>query len=144
MKILDNYMPLSAGETVQEALEGNAYSLSSNLFLRIVAFIERILAIILGSPKKITLITTNKRVIQISRQKVLWIFDGSVSALSFTPRSISVAGYQLERFLLVFKSHYLMFQSSSNSILIKSKDGKSKVDSMIKNISGLAEKVSQK
>ena len=144
MKILDNYMPLSTGETIQEALEGNAYSLSSNLFLRIIAFIERVLAIILGSPKKITLITTNKRVIQISRQKVLWFFDGSVSALSFTPRSISVAGYQLERFLLIFKSHYLMFQSSSNSVLIKSKDGKGKVDSMIKNIAGLAEKVSQK
>ena len=144
MKILDQYMPLSTGETVQEALEGNAYSLSSNIVLRILAFLERIISIILGSPKKLTLITTNKRVIQISRQKILWFFDGNVSALSFTPRSISVAGYQLERFLIVFKSHYLIFQSSSNAVLIKSRDGKGKVDSMISKIAGLAEKVSQK
>lgn len=144
MKILDNYMPLSSGEAVQESLEGNAYTLSSNAIERLIAFITRIISIILGSPKKIILVTTNKRVIQISRQKFLWFFDGSVTALSFTPRSISVAGYQLERFLLVFKSHYLLFQSSSNAVLIKSRDGKNKVDSMISSIAGLAEKVSQK
>lgn len=144
MKILDNYMPLSSGEAVQESLEGNAYTLSSNAIERLIAFITRIISIILGSPKKVILVTTNKRVIQISRQKFLWFFDGSVTALSFTPRSISVAGYQLERFLLVFKSHYLLFQSSSNAVLIKSRDGKNKVDSMISSIAGLAEKVSQK
>tara|TARA_B100001059_G_scaffold222802_1_gene247114 strand:+ start:1194 stop:1628 length:435 start_codon:yes stop_codon:yes gene_type:complete len=144
MKILDNYMPLSSGEEIQETLEGNAYTLSANPIDRLIAFIQRILAIITGSPIKVLLVTTNKRVIQISRQRILWFFDGSVIAISFTPRSISSSGYQLERFLLIFKSHYLLFQSSNNSILIKSRDGKSKVSSMISSIAGLAEKVAQK
>ena len=144
MKILDDYMPLSSGEEVEESLEGDAYTLSSNSIERLLAFITRIISIILGSPKKILLVTTNKRIIQVSRQKFLWFFDGSVTALSFTPRSISSTGYQLERFLLIFKTHYLLFQSSNNAVLIKSRDGKSRVDSMISSIAGLAEKVFQK
>ena len=143
MKILENYMPLSAGETITDSIEGNAYNLSSNIVARLLGFIMRIMAIILGSPSKITLVVTNKRIIKINIAKFLWFFDGTVSSASYPPRAVGSCGYQLSRSLVIFKSHYLSFYVPEGAILIKSRKGKDAVTSMLNSISGLAEKVSK-
>jgi len=141
-KLLIKYMPLNEDEEVINHLEGDAYNLSSNIFLRMLSFIIRVISVILGVSSKVHIYVTNQRVILINLSKVLWFFDGSVSADSYTPRAISSSGYQLSRSLLVFKTHYLKFTSSSAAILIKAKGGMNQVMSMIGNISELADKVS--
>ena len=142
-KLLYTYMPLRGGEVVLASLEGNAYSISPNIYLRILAFIMRIVSILVGRSRKIYLVVTNTRIITIETQKTLWVFDGSISARNYLPRSISMAGYFLRRDFLVFKSHYLEFSSSasSESILVKSQEGKKKVYEMIYKINMLAERV---
>jgi hypothetical protein len=144
MKILTEYMPLDEGETVISSLEGNAYSISSNILSRLFAFVERIISILIGAPRKVHVIVTERRVITIETRKILWFIDSSVQARSYTPRSISQVGYSLSRDLIIFKSHYLEFVSGSLSYLVKSKEGKVKVNEMIGKLTGLAESVTTK
>lgn len=144
MEVLNKYMPLAEGETVLESIQGNAYTLSANPLLRFLAVIERIVAVLTGSPRKVHIFVTPTRVISIETRKFLWVFDGSVSARSYTPRSIKQIGYTLQRSLFVFISHYLEFESGSTAYLVKSKQGKPKVDAVIKEIVELSERVTRK
>ncbi|EHD0099143.1 hypothetical protein JZN58_004118 [Vibrio vulnificus] len=141
MKLLEKHMPLVADEQILNHLKGNAYNMSSNIVLRILGNIERIFSLLTGSQKTVDVIVTDNRVITIEVSKFLWIFDGTVRARSYTPRSVSQVGYALQRELLIFKSHYLEFISGSSSYLVKSKDGKTKVYEMIKSLVSLADKV---
>lgn len=144
MEILKNYMPLESGEEVVCHLEGNAYNLSPSIFARMLGFIERIIAILTGCPKKAHVIVTNRRVIIIEIQKLFWFFIGSANAKSVMPRSIGTLGYQFARSFFFFKSHYLEFSSGSVSTLVKSKAGRDRVYEMIKSIVNLAEKITTK
>lgn len=144
MEILEKYMPLEAGEEVVSHLEGNAYNLSPNIFMRIASLIERVFAILVGCPKKAHVVVTNRRVIVIEIQKFLWFFIGSANAKSVMPRSIGSLGYQFARSFIFFKSHYLEFSSGNNGALVKSKSGKDRVYEMIKSIVNLAEKTTTK
>lgn len=144
MKILENYMPLNEGETVTSSLEGNAYNTSPNIVMRLFAIIERIVAIIIGAPRKVYIFVTDSRVITIETRKILWFIDSSVQARSYTPRSISQVGYSLSRDFLIFKSHYLEFVSGSVEYLVKSKEGKDKAYEVINKLASLAEKVTAK
>jgi hypothetical protein len=141
MKLLEKHMPLETGEQILNHLKGNAYNTSSNIVLRILGNIERIFSLLTGTQKTVDIVVTDNRVITIEVSKFLWIFDGSVNARSYTPRSVSQVGYALQRELLIFKSHYLEFMSGSASYLVKSKDGKTKVYEMIKSLVSLADKV---
>lgn len=141
MKLLKDYMPLSEGETVVKVLEGNAYNLSSNIVLRILGFFIKIMSLICGVRRKVHIVVTNKRVITVETQKILWFIDGSIKSRSYTARSISQVGYALQRDLLVFKSHYLEFISGSSAYLIKAKEGRDKVYEMITDLATLTESV---
>lgn len=144
MEILNKFMPLEDGEIVTCHLEGNAYNVSPNIIARLFGFIERILSIILGSPKKAHVIVTDRRVILIEVQKMFWFFTGSISAKSIMPRSIGSLGYVFARSLIFFKSHYLEFNSGAVSALIKSRSGRDRVYESIKSIVSLAEKTTLK
>ena len=82
---------------------------------------------------------TNYRVITVEIGKFLWFFDASINARLYTPRSVSQMGYSLSRDLLIFKTHYLEFSSSSINYMVKSKNGKDKVYEMINALLSLAE-----
>jgi hypothetical protein len=144
MKILDDFMPLEDGEEVVTYLEGNAYNADPNIFVRLISFIDRIFAIILGYPRKMHIIVTTRRVIAISIQKKLWFMVGKAAATSIMPRSIQSTGYVFMRSFIFFKSHYLEFASGGGANLIKSKMGKDKVYEMIKKIVLLAERTTTK
>jgi hypothetical protein len=143
-EIVEEYMPLGDGEVIVSELQGNAYNLSANVLERILGFVERIMSLILGTPRKIIMVVTDNRVITVETKKMFWIIDQSVTASSFTPRSISRSGYKFSRDLLIFKSHYLEFHSGGAPLLIKSKKGKKDVYQSIKSIIFLAEAVSSK
>lgn len=141
--LLETYMPIKEDETVLDQIEGDAYNMSSNIILRILGFIIRIIAILTGSSRKILLTVTDKRIIVIEVNKLLWFIDGAVRSKSYTPRSIGTSGYELARSLIIFKSHYLEFNSGGVTVLVRAKSGKPKVMEMIASITALAEKVSK-
>ena len=140
MEVLEKYMPLEVGEEVICHLEGNAYNLSPSIFARVFSLAERVIAILLGCPKIAHIIVTNRRVIIIEVQNVLWVFIGYAGARSVMPRSIESLGYQFARSFLLFESHYLVLSTGSVDTLVKSKSGKGRVYEMIKSIVNLAEK----
>ena len=84
---------------------------------------------------------TDTRVITIEVQTLFWVIEGSISARSYTPRSITRIGYSLQRSLIVFKSHYLEFESGSGGLLIMSKEGREKVYQMIDQLTALPDRV---
>jgi hypothetical protein len=134
-------MPLRENEEVRETLEGNSYNVSSNAIARLLSVIERLVSVILGCPKKTYMYVTDTRVITIEVQTLFWVIEGSISARSYTPRSITRIGYSLQRSLIVFKSHYLEFESGSGGLLIMSKEGREKVYQMIDQLTALPDRV---
>lgn len=137
-------MPLESGEEVICHLEGNAYNVSPSIFSRLVGFVDSVISLVIGSPKKAHVIVTNRRVIVIEIQKFLWIFIGYTSATSVMPRSIGSLGYQFARDFIFFKSHYLEFSTGNKASLVKSKSGKDRVYEMIKSMVSLADRVTTK
>jgi len=144
--LLETYMPLKGGETLLASLEGDAYNVSPNIVYRLMGLIERIVAILTGSPRKVYIIVTDTRVITIETQKSFWVIDKTITARNYLPRAINRVGYMLQRDFLVFKSHYFEFNATGMSLplMIKSKDGKQKVYEMIYKTSFLAERVVSK
>jgi Zn-dependent peptidase ImmA (M78 family) len=101
---LSKYMTLSEGEEVLQEIEGDAYNLDSSPIARMMGAIVRIISIALGIRKKTHLIVTNKRVVRINFEKVFWVIDKGVTAISMTARSINNVGYSNIRRLVIFKT----------------------------------------
>ena len=135
-----NHIILNDGETEACRLEGNAYTLSSNPLVRIIMFFVKILAFLLGFISKVTVVTTSERVVILNTQKMLWIFNQSVSATTIFPRGINKIGYKMQRSFIFFKTHYLSVTCGSETELFSSKKGKSGVDDMIKEMKNLRQK----
>jgi hypothetical protein len=140
--LLDTYVTLTHGEIVKLSLKGDAYNMSPSILARMLATIESVFAFITGTSKKTTIYSTNRRVILITQQKLLWVIDGGISVVSYTPRSIESVGYELKRSFIFFKSHYLSFSAGKSSLVIKSIEGKMIILKMVGSIMELSEKVS--
>jgi hypothetical protein len=106
-------------------------------------FFVKILAFLLGFISKVTVVTTSERVVILNTQKMLWIFNQSVSATTIFPRGINKIGYKMQRSFIFFKTHYLSVTCGSETELFSSKKGKSGVDDMIKEMKNLRQKTIQ-
>ena len=60
---------LGEKETITAALKGNSYTTSSNPAVRMIMAFVRIIALILGSPTRTSVICTNQRLILETTQK---------------------------------------------------------------------------
>ena len=138
-KVLE-HMPLTEGEEVKAYLYGDSYNLDFSALARLIAFFTRIVSVILGVSKKKHVFVTNKRVITVDFQKVLWFINNGIDAHSHTPRSINQIGYTRRRSLLIFVTHYFSF----NNTIIKAIGGKDTVYLIIDAANDLAEKVTSK
>ncbi|MUK79108.1 hypothetical protein GNP84_19730 [Aliivibrio fischeri] len=140
-KLVKNFMPLEDGETIVEAIRGDAYNTSSNIVARLVGLAAGIIAKVTGSKSTVTLVVTEKRIIHITSTKMFWFFDGSITASTFAPRSVNSTGYALRRSMIFFKSHYLDLLTSADGVMIRSTDGKDKVYRMIEALTNLQDRV---
>jgi|SaaInl4_150m_RNA_FD_contig_21_1789881_length_670_multi_6_in_0_out_0_2 hypothetical protein len=141
------YFQLSDGEEELCRMTGNAYTLSSNPLVRIVMFFVKILQFFLGSVTRVLVVTTSERVVVIQNQKMLWIFDQSVTSRTVFPRGVSQIGYSMKRSFIFFKTHYLLMASTGETEIFSAKSGegvtaKGKVEDMIKSVKSLKEKTS--
>ena len=142
-KILAKYMPLKEGETVIDSLEGDAYFIATDPFSKMLAFIIRIISVIIGKTKKVYIAVTGNRVIVIEINKTLWFIDGAAASTSYAPRAIGSVGYELSRAMLFFKTHYLSFHASSGATALKvrAKAGHNAVMVIIGAITDLGERI---
>ena len=132
-------MPLTDGEEIKAYLYGDSFTSSSNIFERLFAFITRILYVIFGIAKRKHIFVTNKRIISVDFQKILWFINNGIEAKTHIPRSIKNFGYTRKRSLILFITHYFNF----NDEIIKSIGGKKPVYEMIAEATDLSEKVSK-
>jgi hypothetical protein len=129
LKSLTNkYMPTLVDEEIISELRGDAFNLSPNIFARFFGMIEKIISWLLTVPKIAHIIVTNKRVIVIEARKFLWFFTWSVTSDSYAPKNVVKYGYAMLRSYIFFRSHYLTFGVHGENLLIKSDEGKAKVD----------------
>ena len=132
--LLKKYMPLSSGEYITCYLKGDAYTTSSSVIIRFFMWIVKVISWLTGSIKRTHVFTTNRRVITVSQNKFLWFFDAAAESISYTPESISEAGYSLKRNLAIFTSHYFLYTSRSGSYLVRSRSGKERIHEMIEEL----------
>ena len=133
---------LKDGEEVTACLTGNSYTNSSNIIIRLMFAIIRIIAVILGSPTRKSVVCTNSRLIIENNQKMLYIFDQSSDITAIAPRGVMQVGYSFKRSWLIFKNHYLtIVVSGSAQELVLSKDGYNGVMEMINATEGLRERI---
>lgn len=137
MENILKHMPLAEGEKVRSYLYGDSYNTNPNAIVRLVALIIRILSVVLGISKKKHILVTNKRIIAVDFQKVFWFINNGIEAFTYTPRSINEIGYARRRSILIFVTHYFLF----NNHIVKSMNGKDAVYEMITAANDLAEKV---
>jgi hypothetical protein len=129
LKSLTNkYMPTLVDEEIISELRGDAFNLSPNIFARFFGMIEKIISWLLTVPKIAHIIVTNKRVIVIEARRFLWFFTWSVTSDSYAPKNVVKYGYAMLRSYIFFRSHYLTFGVHGENLLIKSDEGKIKVD----------------
>jgi hypothetical protein len=137
-----DHIQLNDGEQELCRLDGNAYTISFNPLVRIIMFFVKIIQFLSGSISKILVITTSERVVLVKTQKMLWIFDQSITSTTVFPRGIVKIGYSMQRSFIFFKTHYLTMTSGGKSEIFSSKNGKKRVEEMIKEIKSLKEKTS--
>jgi len=135
---------LKSNEKIVSVLIGNSYTSSSNPLVRLFAGIMRIIALILGSPTRKTIVCTNSRIITENNQKILYIFDYSSEVVAVAPRGIMQIGYKFQRSWIFFKNHYLtLVLSGTPQDLILSKEGYNGVKDMMNAAESLREKVNK-
>jgi hypothetical protein len=138
---LSKYMTLSEGEEVLQEIEGDAYNLDSSPIARMMGAIVRNISIALGIRKKTHLIVTNKRVVRINFEKVFWVIDKGVTAISMTARSINNVGYSNIRRLVIFKTRYFMIGTSGEDTLIKFQGNDKALFDAVDNVNNILEKI---
>ena len=108
---------LKDGEEVTACLTGNSYTNSSNIIIRLMFAIIRIIAVILGSPTRKSVVCTNSRLIIENNQKMLYIFDQSSDITAIAPRGVMQVGYSFKRSWLILRG--LLFWARGMGLITK-------------------------
>ncbi len=111
-------LTLLENEKVLLKIEGNAYTTSPNPLVRFFTAIFRFFAMIFGYKLKTYLIITNKRIVKIDKETVLYFIPRNVVVNTLTKNSIREVGYSQTRRWLFFKSLYFHLQSYTENINI--------------------------
>ncbi len=106
------------GEEILLKIEGNAYTTSPNPIVRFFTAIFRFLAMIFGYKLKTYLIITNKRIVKMDKETILYFIPRNVVVNTLTKNSIREVGYSQTRRWLFFKSLYFHLQSYTENINI--------------------------
>ena len=139
-KNIENF--LKDGEEVISSLTGNSYTTSSNVIVRLIFAIIRIISVILGSPTRKSVVCTSSRLIIENNKKMLYFFDQSSEITAVAPRGVMQVGYSFKRSWLIFKNHYLtLVLSGSPQELVLSKNGYDGVMEMINATETLRERI---
>lgn len=112
MSKLKSGLILNEGETLVMELEAELWAKSSNIFDRLVGAIFKIVFMILGFKKEGYVVITDKRVVEISKQKIFYIFDSGKVIRYLMPSSIKEVAYTKEPTCCCFcQAYHLVYES---------------------------------
>ncbi|MGM9843399.1 MAG: hypothetical protein ACI30S_04170 [Muribaculaceae bacterium] len=123
MSNLKSGVILDPNENLVMELEAELWATSSNPIARLFGAINKIINLILGNRRHGYLVITDKRVIEVSQDRVCWIFNARKDVKYVLPSSVKEAGYLKEAtFCGCFCQAYHFYYESwtqSTSILLK-------------------------
>lgn len=138
------YINIGTDEKMLQEIEGDAYNIDGNIIARMIGTIVRIISILLGSRKKVHYIITDRRVIHLEFQMMLWVITKSVSAMSLTPRSIKSVGYSSVKEWLIFQTRYFILVSDTGTVFIKFNGTKQSLFDAVSNVTNTLETIQTK
>jgi hypothetical protein len=115
-------------ENVLTYIEGNAWNDNPNPFARIATFFIKLISILFGIKKRSYLVVTDKRVVQIDKNKVFWFITVSVGVFSHNKSTIQTVGWEMASAYLFFKKYYLIIVNHNQRLKITYKGGKLKLE----------------
>jgi len=138
------YIALTDGEELLREIEGDAYNMDSSPIARLLGTVIRFISVIFGYRKKVYIIVTNKRVIKLEFDKMFWVLDKGVRAMSITPRAIKSVGYAFIRNWLIFKTRYFVMNSDEEYVFIKFKGNQDLLNQAVDNVTNTLETIKSK
>ena len=137
----EKYIKLSEGEEILQQVEGDANTLASGPLAKVISIITNLLDKVLGRSRKVLILITNKRIIELSTEKVFWKFDKGVNVVNYTPRAINYVGYALVKDWLVFNTNYFVLSTISAETKVIFKGKKEELFDMVEKASASLERL---
>ena len=137
----EKYIKLAEGEEILQKVEGDANTLASGPLAKVLSIFINIIDKIFGRSRKVMIIISNKRVIELSTEKVLWKFDKGVEVINYTPRAINYVGYALVKDWLVFNTNYFVLSTISANTKVIFKGKKEELFDMVEKASASLERL---
>jgi len=109
---------LKDGEKTLFQIEGNAYTESPNPIVKLLAAIVRVIGKLFGWSMKTYIVVTNKRIIRVDKEKILWVIPKNIIVLTLPKNSIREIGYAQTVRFLIFKTLYFRLQTHSENTSI--------------------------
>ena len=100
---------LKDGESLVMELQAELWATSSNPIAKFFGAIRRIIALIFGIKKEGYVVITDKRVVEVTRNKFFWVFDSGKVIRYLLPSSIKEVGYTKEPTFFCFCPAYHLF-----------------------------------
>ncbi len=114
---------LDDGEILELAIEAELWAGSSNPIDRFLGACARLWSLLFGTKKEGFIIITNKRVVEISKQKACWVFNTGKEVKTLMPSGIFEVGYTAQgTFCGCFCQAYHLYyegHTQTTSILLK-------------------------
>ena len=100
---------LNADETLVMELEAELWAASSNPLAKFIGSITKLIAMICGIKKEGYIVITDKRVIEVTKDKFFYFFDSAKVIRYLLPSSIKEIGYTKVPVFFCFCPQYQLF-----------------------------------
>jgi len=113
MDKLKSGVVLNEGEKLVIELEAELWATSQNPIAKLVGEIRKLLALLIGHKRQGYVVITDKRVIEIVQEKMLWVFNAGKNVKYVLPSSVKEVGYTKQgTFLGCFCQAYNLYYDS--------------------------------
>jgi hypothetical protein len=126
MKKIKEFTPFE-GENVLTLIEGNAWNDNPNPFVQIIMFLVKIVSFILGIRSRAYIIVTDRRIVQVDKNRVLWLIPVAVSVLTLNKSSIQSFGWEMASSWLIFRKYFFVLENQAGRVKITYSGGKEKL-----------------
>lgn len=132
MANLKSKVVLQEGEQLIYELEAELYATSANPFAKLIASIVKIFWMILGFSTRGFLVVTDRRVVEVSVQKVCWVFETAKVVKYIMPSSVREVGYTMEATCCgcFCKAYHLYYEAQTQRTAIMLSDARNEADAL--------------
>lgn len=109
MADLKSGITLNADEMLVMELEAELWAASSNPFAKFIGAITKFIAMICGTRREGYIVITDKRVIEVTKEKFFYFFDSAKVIRYLLPSSIKEIGYTKVPTFFCFCPQYQLF-----------------------------------